>query len=378
MLRTADGNETHAGCESCYMQPVLSCLLDDMSEFLKSQMASTGILLGLLPTVVSQVGSSTIETGLLALQRPFLAFLLSAATPAVGTDSVRAFDSEEILRVLSRPGHQLQWPSFMHIAEDDRRRKIIAVVVSISQYIFATGAVVNIGLCTAELGRAAIFAMSPAAIYLPGLYILLALAIYIMGSLVVRNRVRTWEIRPTVTTGSDVKPARRKSRFGMPVFWQWLLEAEESEGEMLTGTEDMLYKPTFRGWFKHAFLPLEFFFFKEHEHDKRLYLEIRRESRTLWMATWVVRSGTICVYIFGTLMFSSILFVGPLDGLKIIARYLASAVVCRMIMVYELVGMKYTREILAEEVKLLTNESAVVKEDPEAIALVRMDSVQPQ
>lgn len=83
-----------------------------VSVFMKFQMASTGILLGLSPTVVSQVGSSTVETGLLALHCRFLAILLSAATSAVGADSVRAFDSDEIIKVLSRPGNTLQWPSF--------------------------------------------------------------------------------------------------------------------------------------------------------------------------------------------------------------------------------------------------------------------------
>lgn len=44
-------------------------------------------------------------------------------------------------------------------------------------------------------------------------------------------------------------------------------------------------------------------------------------------------------WIFGTLVFSSTLFIGTLDGLGVIARYLASALVCRMILLVELAGI---------------------------------------
>lgn len=97
-------------------------------------------------------------------------------------------------------------------------------------YSFAIGSVVNIALCTAELGGAAIFAMSLSAICLPGLYILLALSIYIMGSIMVRYRTCLYTRPPDPETGTG-------------------------------GTR---YTPGFWGWLKAAVLPLECFFFNEN------------------------------------------------------------------------------------------------------------------
>ena len=45
-------------------------------------------------------------------------------------------------------------------------------------------------------------------------------------------------------------------------------------------------------------------------------------------------------WIFGTLVFSSTLFIGTLDALGVIARYLASALVCRIILLVELAGVR--------------------------------------
>lgn len=77
---------------------VVSCLLDHFDESGKAQLAVSSVLLGLLPTILGMVGSSTSEIGLLALRRPVLAFLLSFGSPVVS--HIRSFEYRDPIEVL--------------------------------------------------------------------------------------------------------------------------------------------------------------------------------------------------------------------------------------------------------------------------------------
>jgi hypothetical protein len=52
--------------------------------------------------------------------------------------------------------------------------------------------------------------------------------------------------------------------------------------------------------------------------------------------------------IFGTLLFSSALFIGTLDAVGVISRYIASALICRMILFIEIAGMRGVEEAQIE------------------------------
>ena len=68
------------------------------------------------------------------------------------------------------------------------------------------------------------------------------------------------------------------------------------------------------------------------------------ETRTAVCLNWVAVILAYAHWIFGTLVFSSALFIGTLDALGVIARYLASALVCRMIMLVEIAGIRAVEE----------------------------------
>lgn len=73
-----------------HVNNVVSCVLDHFDESGKAQLAAASVLLGLLPTILGMVGSNTVEIGLLALQRPVLAFLLSLGAPVISP--IRSFE----------------------------------------------------------------------------------------------------------------------------------------------------------------------------------------------------------------------------------------------------------------------------------------------
>ena len=68
------------------------------------------------------------------------------------------------------------------------------------------------------------------------------------------------------------------------------------------------------------------------------------ETRIAVYLNWVAVILAYAHWIFGTLVFSSTLFIGTLDAFGVIARYLASALVCRMILLVELAGIRGVEE----------------------------------
>lgn len=74
-------------------------------------------------------------------------------------------------------------------------------------------------------------------------------------------------------------------------------------------------------------------------------LEFNIKARTTFCLNWVALILAYAHWIFGTLVFSSTLFIGTLDALGVIARYLASAIICRMILLVELAGIRGAEEV---------------------------------
>ena len=69
------------------------------------------------------------------------------------------------------------------------------------------------------------------------------------------------------------------------------------------------------------------------------------EARTTVCLIWVALILAYAHWIFGTLVFSSTLFIGTLDAFGVIARYLASALICRMVLLVELAGMRAVEKV---------------------------------
>ncbi|KAF7502655.1 hypothetical protein GJ744_005391 [Endocarpon pusillum] len=70
-----------SGAEVCH--DLLNCILEHTSEVIKGDIASGIVALGLMPTILTFLGSSTAETVLLSRRRPLLAFLIASGSPSV-------------------------------------------------------------------------------------------------------------------------------------------------------------------------------------------------------------------------------------------------------------------------------------------------------
>ena len=68
------------------------------------------------------------------------------------------------------------------------------------------------------------------------------------------------------------------------------------------------------------------------------------ETRKAICLNWIALILAYAHWVLGTLVFSSTLFIGTLDALGVFTRYLASALVCRMILLVELAGIRGVEE----------------------------------
>jgi hypothetical protein len=67
-----------------------SCIMANISNYAKDNMASAAVLLGLTPFILASLGSNTTELALIASRRPILAILLVLGSPSV--NPIRTFD----------------------------------------------------------------------------------------------------------------------------------------------------------------------------------------------------------------------------------------------------------------------------------------------
>src|SRR5437667_4577503 len=61
---------------------LIECMLDQFPSYRQAEIAVSGVILGLAPQIIHSVGANSVQISLLSLQRPLLALLISAGSPA--------------------------------------------------------------------------------------------------------------------------------------------------------------------------------------------------------------------------------------------------------------------------------------------------------
>ena len=276
-------NVMGAGCDGGPKDPpscnlagrVVDCLLSHITESTKANFASAAVLLGLMPTTLTYVGSNTAETALLALRRPILALLLAGGSPTVSP--FRTFEYGNLDKLLSKTPIARPFP---HLSPGS------AVAVVLVEYVFAGIAIINLVHVSWQLSNFAVCSFSPETAYMPLLWAVLALKVHLFNSLATRFCV---SLEPAV--GS--------------------------------------YKTEFQ----------------LNARLQKAQLKIQPESYQFIICSWMTSTTSVLHILFGTVVFSSTLFIGTQDAAYIVLRFIASAVFCRIVLMLELRGMRGVVEL---------------------------------
>ncbi|KAI0965779.1 hypothetical protein F4678DRAFT_315006 [Xylaria arbuscula] len=289
------GNINHTLGAQSLVNPVIDCVLGVFPESRKSELATGALVLGLIPTILQTIGSSTAETALVGLRRPLLGFLISAGSPAVSM--MKTSDFARSIAEFVEGGEPRE------IGIDSLRwstgRAKWAVFIALLEYAAVGGAVANVLHLAYELGVYAIAIFAPDTIFGVPLWTLGAALIHIAGCLAlwVRVRMRTVDAR----NGNDYNVRNTKP---------------------------------LNTWVPTQLIPTIF--------HPAIKLEMRQDkSSVFWfyVLTWVISIGILAQVAFGTLVLSGLLFFSLTDCLTIVGRYTLSAVVCRAVVRLELSGM---------------------------------------
>ena len=277
-----------------------------------------GVTPGLLATLAPSIG----EISMLSSQRPFMALLLSAGGPAIRVSRLLEYDDP--LHTL-KPSPTFFWYNLRRL--DPFR----AGVLSTLQYMLAAAAIANVAQTSWQLGLRTVVPWRCNSSYLPFLWTTLPVGIHIIAA-------ATWYLSPVMRS-----VRRRETR------------------EL---TVDTRYNA--RGWI--AWLSNDFTL--SSRRWKRDYIRIASNSKegmspmspksTFHGPLTVFLNETTGFLVFlhlavGTLIFSSLQFISVIDAMTVIARYIASGLVCRIILMQELDGLRTMESESCATVEKLTD-----------------------
>lgn len=306
-------------------QPVVGCLLEVTPQFVMSSTQSAQVLLGLTPTILAILGASTDESATLAVvgTRPLLSFLLACGSPSVYLSP--AFDFKDPVKILSK--HRPQ----RYCQDNKRHRPVFFALLLVLQYALALAATANIAMLDYELGVQAICGFASEWMLMPLLWSSSVLAIYVLGVVWHRLRVQR-EIKPLKQDPDSNDCRDSSSSSGHAASWVQIIK-RRVQGE-----------------------------FRLSLKNGKVKVVAAAEGKTHIVLGWVLSVISILHIIFGTLTLSSLLFIGPRDALKLIARFVASGLVCRIITMYELAGLR-ENFVPVDEGSLSVSQDLVVKKN---------------
>lgn len=266
-----------------------NCVLDKMDEFRKTEMGITAVVLGLLPTILQQVGPSVAEVTILATRRPLLAVLLGIAMPSVRTDSSLSEPLQRAVDVSVRSGilANAAWPW---------------IIISAAEYLLAITAAANVFY---QLWQLAYWSVSVSAIavdtgglsqtYSPFLWVMLLVPAYLLGF---------WALKLGYRVS---RHPRNAEEFSGRTSWAHAIKSE--------------FMPCATG-------------------DPLFLIEVEKKGLLYIVVQYWAEMASVVVFVFGTVALSSQIFISLGDVVPVIIRFLCGTVVCRLILLFELHGLR--------------------------------------
>ncbi|KAJ5623653.1 hypothetical protein N7490_012258 [Penicillium lividum] len=285
--------------------PLVNCMLNTCPEFIKSDMASANVLLGLAPSILAVLGSNVDETSLLAVvgKRPFLAITLAAGSPAV--IPMRPLEYRDPLEALKVRRDELPPKLYSYHLE---------ALISIIEYVLVLAAIANVAELSLELGFNTTLSFAPGYPYFIIAWSFFGPVAHSWAALGLNLRTRRED-----DIGSD-KP-----------WWGFLSQIWEIAG--LTSQKHVASTVDLSSELKRFFIGYS----QENPPPK---FTVKQLNIYTWIWDFILAVMTSCHVILGTLVFSSMLFISARDGIYVLGRFACSVLVCRVVLMYELAKLR--------------------------------------
>jgi hypothetical protein len=239
-----------------------NCIVSYCTEYTKANMAAATVLLGLTPTMLAALGSSTSELSRLSARRPLLAILMVLGSPAV--NPIRTFDYHSPTKDLEIEHDELEVREFSP-AQD----KLFAIF----QLLCGLGMVINLGFLCARINFYSVSVMScDYSDILVEMWIVAALVTHLFGVLTFITRAET-------------------NYSGVTSKYRW-----------------------WKDWYRNEFCTC----IKHTNHE----LIWKRENTAFIVMSYITSVFTVIHLAYGTLQFSSMFFVGMFNSPYCIATEL--------------------------------------------------------
>lgn len=275
----------------CYQHE--ACLFDGLTTDQQLNFQTAGIVLGILPTLLSWIGVSISETALLSAHRPILSFLLSLAAPAIWPTGVFEYNNPADL-LAKGPGKP----------ELHRLGPWKAGLLSALEYTFAIAAVVNIFLLSWDMGNKTILSWGCTNVVGPLIWTSLAAVLHAISAL--SYNMIIWELQKNSAMQHEEKAPWRRLRS--------VLKAEL----MTCANHEVPIQATQRD---QGSIPA-----------KAVALNI------------LAGAASFIHLALGTIIFSSLIFVSVWDVLnRILWRFVLATCIARLVLIIEVAGLRASR-----------------------------------
>ncbi|KAF3483616.1 uncharacterized protein GIQ15_02940 [Arthroderma uncinatum] len=262
-----------------------------MEEYSKTEMGITAVIFGLLPTMQQIFGPTVAEVSILASRRPLLSLLLGIAMPSVSTGGPLANPAESLRRA----------SDFRICSLIPPKARWLWLLISAAEYLIGAAAAANV---LYQIYQLAYWTISVSAIavdsgplsetYTLFLWLILLAPLHILGFW--RFKVR---YRVSKEAGDHEKLTERKS-------WLQVIKSE--------------------------FVPCAL--------GNPMFLTKVDKGPLSIAVQWLADIAVTVVFIFSTVAMSGQIFIGMGDAVPVIARFLMGTLVSRLILLFELHGLR--------------------------------------
>lgn len=340
------------GIYTALTQPVIECILENTSEFLKGSTTGAQILLGVMPTIVALLGPSHDEIAMLSNvgRRPLLAAGLALASPSAYFS--RAFEYSDPTKILNHDKNRLpQWRPSSPLAK---------TLVSALEYMLTAAACCNVVINTVQVSSWTVSSFASDFDFLPNLWLALGLGIHIFSGLVLRLRLQGWRFKEPPKAGegsSDDQRVGGGAELGFLTSCSMPSREdvdksnekhEDKKKEKRThNLRDSICRlaTSFGEWIAYTWPRMVAILARTEfvpcaSASYEVHIQTFIETKTFLFLAWSLSTLTVLHVVFGTLVFAGMLFVGIKDALSIVGRYIAAVMVTRVILMYELAGVR--------------------------------------